>query len=138
MLKIYVDAATRGNPGPSGGGIVYITEATRKQLHIPLATLTNHEAEFSVLIQALQLVIKNQENQQTVVLHSDSKTVIETLEKNFTRNEAFQPYLKEFKQLEQQFPLLLLKWVPESQNKGADQLAKQALRKFHPHKKSGT
>ena len=24
MLRIYVDAATKGNPGESGGGIVYL------------------------------------------------------------------------------------------------------------------
>ncbi len=33
MLRIYVDAATKGNPGESGGGIVYLTDQSRQQLH---------------------------------------------------------------------------------------------------------
>ncbi len=54
MLRIYVDAATKGNPGESGGGIVYLTDQSRQQLHVPLGIVSNHEAEFKVLIEALK------------------------------------------------------------------------------------
>lgn len=130
MLRLYVDAATKGNPGPSGGGIVIVGENLHEQLHVSLGECSNHEAEFKVFIQALQFVIKKKLNNQTVLIHSDSKIVVQTIEKHHAKNPLFQPYLKTFHQLENRFPLLLVKWLPESQNKGADTLAKQALQKY--------
>lgn len=130
MLRIYVDAATKGNPGPSGGGLVIVGEALHEQIHVPLGVCCNHEAEFKVFIKALQLVIEKKLNDQTVLIHSDSKIVVQTIEKQHAKNPLFQPYLQLFQQLEVFFPLLLVKWLPESQNKGADTLAKQALQKY--------
>ncbi|ALS37957.1 ribonuclease HI [Enterococcus rotai] len=130
MLRLYVDAATKGNPGPSGGGIVIVGENLHEQLHVSLGECSNHEAEFKVFIQALQFVIEKKLNNQTVLIHSDSKIVVQTIEKQHAKNPLFQPYLKSFQQLENRFPLLLVKWLPESQNKGADTLAKQALQKY--------
>ena len=130
MLRIYVDAATKGNPGPSAGGIVIVGEVLHDQIHVPLGECSNHEAEFKVFIYALQLIIEKKLNDQTVVIHSDSKIVIQTIEKKHAKNPLFQPYLQSFLHLENHFPLLLVKWLPESKNKGADTLARQALQKF--------
>lgn len=102
---------------------------------MPLGIVSNHEAEFKVLIEALKQAIANEDNQQTVLLHSDSKIVVQTIEKNYAKNEKYQPYLAEYQQLEKNFPLLLIKWLPESQNKAADMLARQALQKFYSNKK---
>lgn len=130
MLRIYVDAATKGNPGPSAGGIVIVGDALHDQIHVPLGECSNHEAEFKVFIYALQLIIEKKLNDQTVLIHSDSKIVIQTIEKKHAKNPLFQTYLQSFLQLENRFPLLLVKWLPESKNKGADTLARQALQKF--------
>ncbi|WP_207694940.1 cell wall enzyme EbsB [Enterococcus sp. DIV0212c] len=130
MLRIYVDAATKGNPGPSGGGIVIVGDSLHEQIHVPLGECSNHEAEFKVFIKAIQLAIEKKLNDQTILIHSDSKIVVQTIEKRHAKNPLFQPYLQIFQQLESNFPLLLVKWIPESQNKGADTLARQALQKF--------
>jgi len=130
MLRICVDAATKGNPGPSGGGIVVVGDGIHEQFHVPLGEHSNHEAEFKVFMNALQLLIDKEFNDQTILIHSDSKIVVQTIEKRYTKNLLFQPYLETFQQLEKNFPLLLIKWIPESQNKGADSLARQALQKY--------
>lgn len=130
MLRIYVDAATKGNPGPSGGGIVIVGEAIHEQQHVSLGECSNHEAEFRVFIQALELLIEKKYTDQTIVIHSDSKVVVQTIEKDYSKNPLFQPYLATYRQLEPHFSLLLIKWIPESQNKGADSLARQALQKY--------
>ncbi|HCW36570.1 MAG TPA: ribonuclease H, partial [Staphylococcus sp.] len=39
-----------------------------------------------------------------------------------------------FKELERQFDLIFVKWIPRSQNKEANQLAQTALRKQLKHK----
>lgn len=88
MLRIYVDAATKGNPGESGGGIVYLTDQSRQQLHVPLGIVSNHEAEFKVLMEALKQAIANEDNQQTVLLHSDSKIVVQTIEKTMLKMKS--------------------------------------------------
>lgn len=130
MLRIYVDAATKGNPGPSCGGIVIVGDTMHEQIHVQLGECSNHEAEFRVLIQALQLLVEKKLNDQTIILHSDSKIVVQTIEKKHAKNPLFKPYLLNFQKIEKHFPLLLVKWIPESQNKGADNLAKQALHKY--------
>lgn len=66
---------------------------------------------------------------QNVLLYSDSKTAIKILDQGRTKNNRFLPYLMEFNELAPQFTLLVLQWIPESKNKGADHLARQGLQK---------
>lgn len=129
MLKVYIDASTKGNPGPSGAGILITGEGIHQQIGLPLSVLSNHEAEFETLILALNYLIEHHQNEQTILLHSDSKTVVSTIDKNHTKNPTFAPYLEQFQALETFFPLLIVQWIPESQNKGADKLARQGLQK---------
>lgn len=126
MIKVFTDAAS--NTKRSGGGIVIIAEE-QKQLALPLVEADNHQAELAIIIHALHYLIDHQLNDQTVFLYSDSKTAIKILDQGQTKNKLFQPYLSEFNELAPQFPLLVLQWIPEGKNKGADNLARQGLRK---------
>ena len=126
MLKVYTDAAT--NTEKSGGGILIISEK-QTQLAFSMTETNNHQAEFAVILRALHYLIDQGLNDQTILLHSDSKTAIKILDQGQTKNKLFQPYLSEFNELAPQFPLLILQWIPESKNKGADNLARQGLRK---------
>ncbi|MGL9728286.1 ribonuclease HI family protein [Enterococcus sp. DIV0756] len=126
MLKVYTDAAT--NTEKSGGGILIISEK-QTQLAFSMTETNNHQAEFAVILRALHYLIDQGLNDQTILLHSDSKTAIKILDQGQTKNKLFQPYLSEFNELAPQFPLLVLQWIPESKNKGADNLARQGLRK---------
>ncbi|MBO0450677.1 ribonuclease HI family protein [Candidatus Enterococcus murrayae] len=127
MLKVYTDAAT--NLEKSGGGILIISEEQQQQLSIPIAENNNHQAELAVILYALRYLIDHKLNDHTVLLYSDSKTAIKILDQGQTKNKLFQPYLSEFNELASQFPLLVLQWIPEAKNKGADNLARQCLRK---------
>lgn len=134
MLRVYVDAATKGNPGPSGGGVVITGKSNdrqiHEQLHFSLGECSNHEAEFKILIASIEWLIEHKHTQTTILLHSDSKVTVQTIDKNYTGNPTFQPYLIKFKELEKHFSMILLQWIPESKNKGADNLARQALQKY--------
>lgn len=129
MLKVFIDAATKGNPGLSGAGIVLIDAGKQTQISAPLPIMSNHEAEFASLILALEKLIEREKNNQSILLYTDSKVVAQTIDKNFTNNEDFSPYLHRFNLLERKFPLLVVQWIPEAQNKGADNLARQGLQK---------
>lgn len=126
MLKVYTDAAT--NTEKSGGGILIISEE-QKQLSISLTETNNHQAELAVILYALNYLINHKLNDQTILLYSDSKTAIKILDQRQTKNKLFLPYLSEFNELAAQFSLLVLQWIPEAKNKGADNLARQGLRK---------
>jgi ribonuclease HI len=126
MLKIFTDAAA--NLERSGGGIVIISDK-QKQLAIPMTEKNNHQAELAVILYALNYLVDHQLNDQSVLLYSDSKTAIKILDQGQTKNKLFLPYLSEFNELAPLFPLLILQRIPEAKNKGADNLARQGLRK---------
>ena len=129
MIKAYIDAATKGNPGPSAGGIVLVGENLYLQKSIPLPIQTNHQAEFATFVALLDDLTDQQKTNEMIVAYTDSKILAETIKKNYTKNPDFQNYLLEIQKKLQLFPNLYLRWIPESQNKGADNLAKQGLKK---------
>lgn len=129
MLKVYIDASTKGNPGPSGGGILIVHENMQEQLSIPLSKGSNHQAEFEVFLKTLEFLKEKGLNNETILCYSDSKVLVSTVDKNHTENSSFFCYLEKIKQLLPHFHLLILQWIPENKNKGADNLARQALQK---------
>lgn len=131
MIKAFIDASTKGNPGPSGGGILLVpTDSPQEQYHFSLKDqLTNHEAEFAVFLHLLHLLIEKQQTAETVLVYSDSKVLVSTVDHNTTKNPLFLPWLTAIQALLPHFQLLILQWLPESQNKGADHLARQGLAK---------
>lgn len=130
MLKVYIDASTKGNPGPSGGGILIIADQQQEQLSIPLSFGSNHQAEFEVFLKTLEILKNRQMTEEIILCYSDSKVLVSTIDKNHTNNKDFLPYLEKIQSLLKDFSMLFLQWVPESKNKGADNLARQALQKF--------
>lgn len=129
MLKVYIDASTKGNPGPSGGGILIIADQQQEQLSIPLSFGSNHQAEFEVFLKTLEILKNRQMTEEIILCYSDSKVLVSTIDKNYTNNKDFLPYLEKIQSLLKDFSMLILQWVPESKNKGADNLARQALQK---------
>lgn len=129
MLKVYIDASTKGNPGPSGGGILIVADQQQEQLSIPLSFGSNHQAEFEVFLKTLEILKNRQMTEEIILCYSDSKVLVSTIDKNHTNNKDFLPYFEKIQSLLKDFSLLILQWVPESKNKGADNLARQALQK---------
>ncbi|AEB29743.1 hypothetical protein CAR_c10500 [Carnobacterium sp. 17-4] len=131
MIKIYTDASTKNNPGPSGVGIVVSAENRYEQLSIPLdKEMSNHEAEFEAVIKGLDYLIDHQLTDETLMMYMDSKLVASAIKKNYVKKDMFQVYLVLIKEKLRHFPLFFVQWIPQSQNKGADQLARQALQKL--------
>ena len=127
MIKVYIDAATKGNPGPSGGGILLVYENRQEQLKVPLSEGSNHQAEFEVFLKTLTILKENGLTKETILCYSDSKVLVSTIDKDYTANQNFITYLQAIQILLSEFTLLILQWIPENKNKGADHLARQAL-----------
>ncbi|MFJ6411759.1 ribonuclease HI [Terribacillus saccharophilus] len=127
MIEVYTDGATSGNPGQSGAGIVIINDSTRHTYSVPLGMMTNHQAEFWAIIKALE-ICQSDYPDAIISLRSDSQAAVQAIDKEHTKNKEFQPLLEQIMQISRQFPYFFIKWIPEKQNKAADQLAREAIR----------
>ncbi|MDX8046168.1 ribonuclease HI family protein [Gracilibacillus sp. S3-1-1] len=126
MIEVYTDAASQGNPGPSAIGIFIKAGQDYIEEHQLIGKYSNHEAEFIAVIKALNICQERFPN-EIISCRTDAKVVVDTVEKNYTKNEIFQPYLYQINELSNSFPYFFMKWIPEKQNKHADNLARKAL-----------
>lgn len=127
LIEVYIDGASAGNPGPSGAGVFIKGHGTAEKYSIPLGIMSNHEAEYHAFIQALKICL--QKEYKTVSFRTDSELVNRGVEKEFAKNKAFAPLLSEALDLTNKFDLFFMKWIPSSENKVADELARTAIRK---------
>lgn len=132
MLEIYIDAASKGNPGPSGIGIFIKGEENHIKISEYIGETNNHIAEFTALIRGLEEAKKLGSN--FISVRSDSKIVVSSIEKRYAKNDEFKSLLNQALELADEFEFFFIKWIPESDNKAADQLAKDAIRKFEKNK----
>ena len=126
MIEVFTDGASQGNPGPSGAGVYIKSDGTKHKYCFPLGELSNHEAEFHAVIKALN-VCQNTFPDDILSFRSDSQLVVEAINKNHTKNSQFLPLLQEINQLGKTFPYFFIKWIPNKENKHADELAKKAI-----------
>ncbi|KRN25468.1 reverse transcriptase-like protein [Lacticaseibacillus camelliae] len=124
MNKLYTDAATKGNIGLGGIGILIIAEGHQDQTHLPLAEMSNHQAEFEAAIAGFKRLLALGLT-GPVTFYSDSKLVIEALDKSYAKH--YGDYVTELVTLTKQFPLVLWQWLPDHKNRGAHMLAQQGL-----------
>ena len=78
-VEIYTDGACSGNPGPGGWGAILRYNGAEKELSGGEAQTTNNRMELTGVIAALSAL----KEPCIVELHSDSKYVIEALEKGW-------------------------------------------------------
>ena len=79
-IIIYTDGSAKGNPGCGGYGIVMISGKHRKEVKQGFRLTTNNRMELMAVIEALEN-IKN--NNSTVLIYSDSKYVVDSVEKKW-------------------------------------------------------
>lgn len=127
MLEVYIDAASAGNPGPSGIGIFIKGEGHQIQISEFIGETNNHIAEFTALVRGLEEALKL--NSSLISMRSDSKIVVSSVDKAYVKSEEFKPYLEKALQLIDQCDLFFIKWIPDKENRAADALARQAIQK---------
>ena len=128
FLRLRTDGASRGNPGPSGAGIV-IEDADGmklKAMHRWLGTMTNNEAEYHALIDGLKAVQPWQPDELEVCL--DSKLVVEQMRGTYRVKEPrMQDLNARAKTLADSFARIEFRHVEREQNHRADYLANMAI-----------
>ena len=128
MIKVYTDAAVNGNPGDVGLGVLVLKDGEQLPFKISVEEkMDNHLAEFTAINWALGWLLEEGLQEELIFMHTDSKVTADAISKRYTKKEANRVVLKEIQNKLKDFSQLFVKWIPESENRGADQLARQAL-----------
>ena len=128
-LEIYIDGASKGNPGPSGIGVVICQgEDTLKNISSYIGNATNNIAEYTALIYALQeaLVLKA----EAVTIKTDSQLLARQLNKIYKVKHAnIIGLYHQAVRLLSAFKETCIINIPREENCGADKLATLAIKK---------
>jgi ribonuclease HI len=81
LIQIYTDGACKGNPGPGGYGVVLISGDRKKELSGGFLKTTNNRMELLGCIEGIRSLKKT----SSVVLTSDSKYVVNAMEKGWAK-----------------------------------------------------
>lgn len=125
---VYVDGASRGNPGPAAVGVVFqdADGKTFKTISKCLGVATNNTAEYCALILALQEAVMR--GIRELEVYTDSELVAKQFSGEYKIKE---PSIKVLfglvSHLKQGFGKLTVSHVPRENNKAADQEANRAL-----------
>ena len=127
-IEIFVDGASKGNPGPSGIGFVFVDEKKSivKKLFKFIGNATNNIAEYAALIYGLQeALIDRYEN---VTVKSDSELMTKQLRGEYrVKNENLRPYYEQFLHLSRGFNKVEVVSISRGDNSLADKLANRAV-----------
>jgi 2-C-methyl-D-erythritol 2,4-cyclodiphosphate synthase len=129
-LILYTDGASRGNPGPAASGWV-LFDGYGMLVHesgSKLGQLTNNEAEYAALIEALNWLTTTLGSDFRLTLRMDSELIVKQLrgEYKIKAEHLRQTALLAMSTLAG-FTDLTIEHVPRAQNARADALANQAL-----------
>jgi ribonuclease HI len=124
---MHIDGAARGNPGPAAYAVVLarpghpvVEEAA------PIGTATNNVAEYTALVEGLQLASELGVRRLTVF--SDSELLVKQMNGEYrVKNPDLLELYEEARRLARGFDQVTLTHVRRDQNRRADELGNEAL-----------
>ena len=127
---IHVDGASSGNPGRSGAGI-FVQDPEGVELFkesVFLGEMTNNMAEYEALLRALLMALDRSVRKITV--YTDSLLVANQVNGVYKiKNATLFGYVRRIKKIASNFEDFTIQYVPREQNRVADKLAKDAIKK---------
>ena len=126
MLTVHIDGSSKGNPGPSGIGIV-IFRNNLLMLNYGefIGFHTNLLSEYLALKRALQFALLIDKE---IKIHTDSMTIVQQRKsKERIRKKELKILFREINNLEKKFKEISYKYIPREKNKAADLVAKKAI-----------
>lgn len=128
MYHLFVDGASRGNPGPSAIGVVieeeygYVVDMWGEYIGIA----TNNVAEYTALIRGMEKLVQLEIKE--VKIFSDSELLVKQLNDEYqVKDEKLKKLFKSVKELEKKFNRVFYQHIPREKNTRADSLANMAL-----------
>ncbi|MBI2267463.1 MAG: ribonuclease HI family protein [Armatimonadetes bacterium] len=127
-LQIYFDGAARGNPGPSGIGVVVYDDSGNllHEFNDYLGILTNNQAEYRGFQRALEEA--RNLGAKRLQVFSDSELVVKQFNGVYrVKHEALISLYRTVKKLSNEFARVEVTHVPRERNRNADRLANRAI-----------
>jgi ribonuclease HI len=126
-VEIYIDGASRGNPGNSGLGVlIKDKQGNIHQIKKPLGILTNNQAEYEALITALESAKKLQKSH--LKIYTDSLLLANQVNGIWrVSNPKIANFYKKARALMAEFEQVEINHIPRELNREADRLANEAI-----------
>jgi len=126
-LEIYIDGASKGNPGPSGIGVVICRDGeTVENISRFIGTTTNNVAEYTALIHALEKAIRLKA--QALKINTDSQLLYKQICKVYKiKSPNILELYHQAQTLMSCFKQVAIREISREKNKGADKLATRAI-----------
>lgn len=127
-IEIFIDGASRGNPGPSGIGIVFFDDKKNvvKKIFKFIGNATNNVAEYTAFIYALQEALIDR--YEDVKVASDSELLTRQLRGEYrVKNVNLKPFYEQFLHLSRGFNRIEVVSIGRKDNSIADKLANKAI-----------
>lgn len=128
--EVYIDGASRGNPGESGIGVLVIRpDGTTEEIREYIGRGTNNEAEYKALIRALGYLVD--EDISEVKIHTDSQLVASQMKGLWrVKDPKLRMLHSEAKKLASSLPTFEIEYIPRENNSEADGLANEAIDRY--------
>jgi ribonuclease HI len=137
LIEVYIDGLTQPyNPGgvATYGFIIYennikIFEESKVIGKGPWAS--NNLAEYSALINALNFLLKENKQNEEIIIKSDSKLLVNQMNGKWKCHGGL--YVKKYyeaKEILKNFKNIKFVWIPRELNKEADELSRRAYKKY--------
>ncbi|WP_334332443.1 MULTISPECIES: reverse transcriptase-like protein [unclassified Companilactobacillus] len=131
MIKLYTDAGL--NTNLNLGVVSFVIRVNKNDYTDALVKNynDNHYLEFLALKIALDEIIKNEWNNEIILIHSDSQIVVDSVEKKYSKH--YQPILDEILIDLKQFPSYFIKHIADKENGEAHALVHQKMLNIRKH-----
>lgn len=130
VFTIFTDGCSRGNPGESGVGfVIYDPEGEcLREFSQNIGVTTNNIAEYTALIYALQEALML--NLKKVIIYTDSELMVKQIRGEYkVRDGDLRRLYQQFLHLRMGFERVKVELINRGENKEADKLAAQAVKK---------
>ena len=119
MIKLYTDAAFKN--GKSAAGILIVKNGQQFALN----EKDNHAAEFAAAAKGFEQIKKIAQENEAIFFYTDSKIVFDSLSKHYSKSS--QQQLTRLEETIRPFSLMIPNQISDKENRGAHELALQAL-----------
>ena len=128
-LEIYIDGASKGNPGPSGiGAVISQAGVVVKNISSFIGNATNNIAEYTALIYALEEAAALKA--ESLKIKTDSQLLARQLNKIYkVKNANISGLYDQAVFLISSFKEVSIENIPREENQSADRLATEAVKK---------
>lgn len=128
ILHIFVDGASRGNPGPAGIGAVLLDEKGKTVAEVEkyIGEATNNVAEYLGVLYGLQEAVH--EKARKAIIHLDSQLIARQLKGEYrVKDKNLKKFFDLALNLFREFDKVEVVEISREKNKQADDLANKAI-----------